>query len=407
MKKTKNTDATNHQHLGPFSDLVGAADRTGKLYPIAKPGKKTRQLFRRLLAFSPGPEAARDVKIERRWTRDGVAGEEISWWVGYGPRTKAWLLRPIGASGKLPGIVALHDHGAFKFFGKEKIAEGPDAPSPVVLNSWNSYYGGRAFPNALAREGFAVLAHDTFSWGSRKFPLAAMPENDRLIGQQMAPIWGQDDPSQKWSRKPGDGRSAASLKDAHATEIAEYNACCWAHEHSIAKYCTVLGISFPGVVSYEDRIAVNYLAGRGDVDGGRIGCIGLSGGGTRAVLLQGSCDRIRCAVSVGAMCTYAGLLDHNVLGHTWMLYPIGWARYGDWPDIAACRAPSPLMVQNDWDDPLYTVAGMKAAHRRIAAHYRSVGKPRCYAGEFFPGPHKFDLEMQRSAFAWLAKWLQR
>jgi dienelactone hydrolase len=352
-------------------------------------------------------ELAREVKIERRWTRDGLDGEEISWWVGYGPRTKAWLLRPAGARAKLPGVVALHDHGAFKFYGKEKIAEGPKKPSPIVLNYWKTYYGGRAFPSALAREGFAVLVHDAFSWSSRKFPLATMPENDRLIGRQMAPIWGQADPNQKQGKKTVARQPTPASKDAGATEIAEYNACAWAHEHSIAKYCAALGISFPGIVNYEDRIAVNYLAGRRDVDSGRIGCIGLSGGGTRAVLLQGSCDRIRCAVSVGSMCTYAGLLDHNVTGHTWMLYPVGWARHGDWPDIAACRAPSPLMVQNDWGDLLYTVEGMKAADRRIAAHYRSVGKPGNYAGEFYPGPHKFDLAMQRSAFAWLAKWLQR
>src|SRR3989442_15323679 len=82
------------QHLGPFSDLVAAANRSSHLYPLARPGRKSQRRFRQLLAFSPGPEVARGVKIEGRWRRDGVDGEEISWWVGYGPRTKAWLLRP-------------------------------------------------------------------------------------------------------------------------------------------------------------------------------------------------------------------------------------------------------------------------------------------------------------------------
>jgi dienelactone hydrolase len=191
-----------------------------------------------------------------------------------------------------------------------------------------------------------------------------------------------------------------------ADEVVLYNNCAGLNEHTIAKYCNVLGTSFAGVVSFEDRVAVNYLAQRRDVDGRRIGCIGLSGGGTRSVLLQGTCDRVRAAVAVGAMCTYEGLLDHNIVCHTWMLFPPAWGRYGDWADIAAARAPSPLLVQNDLDDALYTVKGMKDAHRRIAAHYRSVGKPRNYIGEFYPGPHKFDLEMQKSAFAWLAKWLK-
>ena len=71
---------------------------------------------------------------------------------------------PAGAPGPLPGIVALHDHGGFKFYGKEKIAEGPDTPPQVIADFWTTYYGGRAWANALAREGFAVLIPDTFLW---------------------------------------------------------------------------------------------------------------------------------------------------------------------------------------------------------------------------------------------------
>ena len=59
----------------------------------------------------------------------------------------------------------------------------------------------------------------------------------------------------------------------------------------------------------------------------------------------------------------------------------------------------------DLDDDLFTVDGMKAADKRIAAHYASVGHPDAYTGEFYPGPHKFDLKMQESAFAWLRRQL--
>jgi hypothetical protein len=99
------------------------------------------------------------------------------------------------------------------------------------------------------------------------------------------------------------------------------------------------------------------------------------------------------------MSTYTDLLDHNVASHTWMFFPAGWARYGDWPDLAACRAPSPLLVQYDLDDDLFTVEGMRAAH------YAGAGHPEQYTGEFYPGPHKFDLPMQTAAFAWLKQHL--
>ena len=151
---------------------------------------------------------------------------------------------------------------------------------------------------------------------------------------------------------------------------------------------------------------MNYLRSRPDVIGERIGCVGLSGGGCRAALLQATSDHISAAVVAGMMSTYAHLLDHNVASHTWMFFPHGWARYGDWPDVAACRAPSPLLVQYDLDDELFTVEGMRAAHERIAAHYQRVGHPEQYTGEFYPGPHKFDLPMQAAAFAWLKYHLQ-
>jgi dienelactone hydrolase len=152
-------------------------------------------------------------------------------------------------------------------------------------------------------------------------------------------------------------------------------------------------------------VAVNYLGSHDDVLGHRIGCIGLSGGGCRAPLLQATSARLAAAVVVGMMSSYQQLLDHNVASHTWMFFPAGWARYGDWPDLAACRAPTPLLVQYDRDDDLFTVEGMQAAHTRIVAHYQQVGHPECYTGAFYPGPHKFDRPMQAAAFAWLQRWL--
>jgi hypothetical protein len=106
------------------------------------------------------------------------------------------------------------------------------------------------------------------------------------------------------------------------------------------------------------------------------------------------------------MTTYAALLDHN-MSHTWMLFPFGWARHGDWPDIAACRAPLPLLVQYDLQDDLFTETGMQEAHLRLQEHYAQAGKPEAYVGQFYPGPHKFDLEMQSIAFEWLKRQLAK
>ena len=86
------------------------------------------------------------------------------------------LLKPANAKGPLPGIVALHDHSDFKFYGKEKIADGSQGTLPVLSEFRKGPYGGRAYANALAREGYVVLIHDVFLWGSRRFPLETMLE---------------------------------------------------------------------------------------------------------------------------------------------------------------------------------------------------------------------------------------
>jgi dienelactone hydrolase len=376
-----------YKHLGPFSDWVVTARARRELWAAPVPGMATQAAVREALGFATAEETPRELRVERRWERDGVAGEALSWSVGYGPRTQAWLLRPAGVTGPLPGVVALHDHGGYKWYGREKIADGPDGMPPELAAFRAKYYGGRAYANELARRGYAVLVPDTFLWGSRKFPLSAMPGPLRALVAASRTLW---EPT-----------------DSTPIEIAEYNAAAGHHELILEKYCALLGTTLAGVVSYEDRVAVNYLRGRDDVIADRIGAVGLSGGGNRAGLLAGSGAPLAATVVVGLMSTYEGLLDHNVAGHTWMFFPHGWSRHGDWPDLVAAAAPMPLLVQYDLDDHLFTREGMEAAHARLAALYERAGASDAYAGQFYPGPHQFDLPMQEAAFSWLAARLGR
>ena len=371
----------HYQHLGVFSDWVDAARRQQSIYPIAVPGPQTRSLIFDMLGFCHEEENPLEVKIESTWEKDGIVGEEVSWSVGYGPRTHAYVLKPANAKGSIPGIIALHDHSDFKFYGKEKIADGPEKTLSSLVDFRQIPYSGRAYANALAREGFVVLIHDVFLWGSRRFPLETMMET--------------------MGSKTADLLRTSQISD----EVELYNTAAYFHEHWVSKYCNILGTNMAGVVSFEDRVALNYLRSRADVDPKSIGCIGLSGGGNRAALLNATHESIRAAVIIGLMTTYPALLDHN-MSHTWMLFPFGWSRHGDWPDIAASRAPSPLLVQYNIQDELFTEDGMREAHMRLQNHYWNVGKPDAYVGQFYPGPHKFDLEMQSAAFEWLKKQLK-
>lgn len=368
--------ADRFAHLGEFSGLVNVVGDNGPLFPVAHPGPETRKRVQDVLAFAEPNSAPGDIRVLNRWERDEVTGEAISWSVGYGPRPVSWVLKPTSIDGPLPGIVALHGHDGFKYFGKEKIADGPNGAEPGVVDLQAELYEGRAFANELARRGFIVLVPDAFLWGSRRFPLDIMPEHIRKLGEA-----------------------------SEGTRIQQYNAAARFHEDLVARYCAVLGTTLAGIVSAEDRVAVRYLQSRSDVQAEHIGCIGLSGGGARAALLQATCDDIQAAVVVGMMSTYQALLDHSVASHTWMFFPNGWSRYGDWPDLAACRAPSPLLVQYLRNDHLFPPDGMRAADECIVRHYASVGYASGYEGQFFDGPHRFDREMHGLAFEWLGRRL--
>ncbi|MEV0390601.1 alpha/beta hydrolase [Nonomuraea sp. NPDC050643] len=357
-----------------FAELAGIAAAQRGLYPVLG-GPELRAAARDAIGVLD--LTAHDVRVERTWADGDLHGEELSWSVGFGPRTRAYLLRPREADGPLPGVVALHCHAGMKWAGKEKIADTPEGPSPEVRRLREAIYGGRAFANALARRGFAVLAHDAFVWGSRRFPLET----------------AEPDPG----AEPGAGPGPEALSEADRYDLAARD-----HEHVVAKHCAVLGTSFTGVVAGEDLAAAAYLRSRPDV--GAVGCAGLSGGGLRAALLGAFDPGMRAVVVAAMVSSYRDMLGEHVPRHTWMLWPPGLPRLGDWPDLVAARAPEPLMVQYALRDELFPEQGMRRAHAMIGERYRDA--PGGYEAVFADVPHSFDVPMQERAFDWLAAHLK-
>jgi len=73
-----------------------------------------------LLAFNPS-EVPLNSRVESTEEKEGLVREEISYDMPYGPRTHGFFLYPREHQKKLPAVLALHDHGSFFYFGKEKI----------------------------------------------------------------------------------------------------------------------------------------------------------------------------------------------------------------------------------------------------------------------------------------------
>lgn len=338
-----------------------------------------RARFREAL-LGPGGAITPVAATQHKWEFDGLEIEHMEWQLPYGPPTEALVLKPAGAKGRLPGIVGLHDHGGNKYFGLRKITRVSNDPHPLMISHQQQYYGGLAWANELARRGYVVVVHDTFTFGSRRMRLADLPESIR--------------------------HNLAEVNPEAEDEIHRYNEFAKEHEDIVAKSLFSAGMTWPGVFVFDDQRALDYLVSRPDVDPTRVGCCGLSGGGLRTVMLTGADDRIRCSCCVGMMTTWRDYLLNKCFTHTWMCYVPGLPRDLDYPEILGLGAPNPVLVLNNRQDTLFTMPEMERADRILTDVYRKAGASERYRATFYDGPHKFDREMQKEAFAWFDRWLK-
>ena len=321
------------------------------------------------------PAAVRaSVVLESEETHDGVTTSRVSWQLGFGPRTGAWFIRPAGRTGPLPGLLALHCHAGIKSGGADRLVD------PRAADLQQRLYGGRPFATWLAAQGFAVLAHDTFCWGTRRFDLGTAPWRTAAAVEGRKALW----------REAGVVPSAAELYDAAAA----------AHEDTVAKAAGLLGTSFAGMVAHDDLAALNVLAGLPGVDAGRLGSIGFSGGGGRSLILAALSPLIRSFVVTCMMTTYRSLIPAYLDAHSWLLQTPGLSRLGDYPDLAARSTADRFLVQYALADELFPEDGMRDADATLRAN--GTGR---YTGSFWPGGHAFTTDMQDEATAFLQQHL--
>ena len=337
------------------------------------------RLAERLATPDLGP--APTPKVVKQYSYDGLHIEELTWQLPYGPPTTALLLKPLNATGRLPAILALHDHGGAKYFGTRKITRVSDKLHPLIIEHQREYYENRAWANEMAKRGYVVLVPDAFPFASRRVMLNDIEPAFLRNGLN------DDDPEDP-------------------DNIKKYNAWAADHEHILSKSLYSAGTTWPGVFFAEDQKALDVLTSRPDVDTSNVGCGGLSGGGMRTVFLAGQDDRIKCAVCVGFMTTWRDFVLHKAYTHTWMTYVPILPKELDFPEILGLRIPLPTMVLNDSDDQLYTIDEMKKADQMLQDVFAKGGASDRYKCSFYPGLHKFDKKMQLDAFDWFDKWLK-
>lgn len=315
---------------------------------------------------------------------DGVRVTRLAWQLPYGPRTTGYLLAPAGATGPLPGLLWLHCHAGNKFQGAERLVDQGARTAPGVRRLQEDLYSGHALANDLARAGFAVLVHDAFSWGTRRFSLdPAPPRTQEAVLARRA----------QWDR---DG--------VQPTEEALYNAAAADHENTLAKAAGLLGTTYSGMVAYEDLTALAILRSLPQVDSSRLGTGGFSGGGGRALILSALAPDIASCVITCMMTTFESLLPAYLDRHSWLLNSPNLATAYEWPELAAVAPATSFLVQYALDDALFPREGMRAADALLSSLLPDGNR---YRGRWYDAGHVFTDEIRTDAVAHLQATLQQ
>jgi dienelactone hydrolase len=328
-----------------------------------------------LLHYAPPPCAPRPEVVEQVDRGDHVR-EKVYFNTTPDVRVPAYVLVPKKRERPLPAVVALHDHGGFYFWGKEKLVEADDE-HPVLTEFKKHYYAGTSTATALARRGYVVVVIDMFYWGERRMLL-------------------DDDPAD-WRERP---------KGISAERVAAFNRRASQSEQLVGRTIYSAGFTWPGVMFWDDVRTMDYLLTRPEVDPQRIGCVGLSVGGLRACHLAALDDRVRAAVVVGWMASFPAQLKRhvrNTIGHT-KVVP-GLYRHLDYPDVASLAMPRALLVINGKKDGLFDLDGVRRCFDKLQACYQKAGVPTKVRTRLYDTPHEFNAEMQAEAWDWLGKWV--
>ena len=365
---------------GPIQELAAASPlKLSFLRPEFRQLSHWQSVARRklfdLLQYQP-PTVAPDVRLIAKTERAGFTEENLLFRTTPQSVVPATVLIPTHGKPPFPGVVVLHDHGGFYMWGREKVVAG-DHEHPILIAFKKQYYSGRSIANELVYQGYAVIAIDMFYWGERRFVL----RDDQIA----------------WRERPA---------NITAQQIADFNRRSGQHEQLIARALFTAGVTWPGVMLWDDLRTVDYLASRPEVDRNRLACVGLSVGGYRSFMLAALDPRIKAAVDVGWMTAFASQIKQNVNNTMGLVFVIpGMYRYFDQPDLAALVAPRALMVQMGSRDGLFPLSGIQAAYAKIDQCYRKAGAPDRQRCRLFDVPHQFNENMQPEAWEWLKRWV--
>ncbi len=355
MPKPKQpTSARPARVLSPMQYMWNLYDQTTPALGFAATDEEEWKSWRRKLKgkFSellggldeaPGELAP---QVTKRKQMAGYTREHVVFQSRPGLSVAAWVLTPESRTGPLPTLICLPGHGP----GKDDIVGiGDDGVQREEPGGYQKDFAIQA-----VQRGFFVIVPDMFSFGERrdKAEVAA-------------------------------GRAHSSCRRPSMAGI-------------------LLGRTVPGIRVYDVKRCIDYLETRPECDRKRIGCMGISGGGTITTFAAAVEERIRAALISGYLSHWHDSI--MPLNHCEDNYVPGILQWAEMPDIACLIAPRPVFFENGTQDTIFPIKSARAAFRQIRAAYDVLGYAHRCEMQVFEGEHQF---CGGKGFPFLERWLRQ
>jgi dipeptidyl aminopeptidase/acylaminoacyl peptidase len=332
--------------LGGVKTPAFAAPATWDEWQVKR--KEVRATLEKLLGDFPQRPAVPQITVISREDAEGYTLEKFRFENGLGMTVPGYLFLPKNTTGKVPAILYCHWHGGQYDIGKQEMLQTNATPVPA----------GPAF----AKLGYAVLGIDACCFGERN----------------------------------GQGPGGTNEKGS-------------AGEMTASKFCLWAGRTLWGVMVRDDRMALDYLCSRPEVDAERIGVTGISMGSARAWWLMALDERPKAAVCVACMTRYEDLIRHEMLkAHGIYYFVPGMLRHFDSEAVMALAAPRPMLFMTGDQDGGSPVDGVRTLGEKVAPFYKLAGAPAHFENVIFPGVgHVYLPEMWERTVEWMEKQVKQ
>jgi dienelactone hydrolase len=164
------------------------------------------------------------------------------------------------------------------------------------------------------------------------------------------------------------------------------------------------GQTLLGLQVYDNRRAVDYLLTRPEVDGGRIGVTGASGGGNQTMYAGALDERFKAVVPVCSVGNYLAYLRAACC--VCEVLP-GALRFTEEGDVLGLVAPRALMVVSASRDAFqFSVGEAEKSLARAREIYRLYGAADSIRHATFDSPHAYNQPMREAMYGWMTRWLK-